>query len=76
MLKWFVKICYGLLKFTSYIVLVAKMAIMNNSTSFFELVGFPSSMPKPSDNPPTLMQQGLSNSTTPIKFQKQEKNTK
>ena len=36
----------------------------------------PFSMPKPPNNPLTLMQQGLSNSITPTKFQKQEKKTK
>ena len=37
------------------------------------MLGSPSLMFKPPDNPPNLIQQGLSNSTTPIKFQKQEK---
>ena len=33
----------------------------------------PFSMFKPPNNPPILMQQGLSERITPIKFQKQEK---
>ena len=39
------------------------MAIINVTSSF---VGV-------SNNPPTIMQQGLYNSITPIKFQKEEK---
>ena len=59
-----------------YIVLVAKMTIMNNSTSVFGIGGILFSMPKPPNNPPTLMHQGLSNSAPPIKSQKQEKKNK
>ena len=53
----------GLLEFTSYVTPVGKMAIMNVTSSF---VGV-------SNNPPTIIQQGLYNSITPIKFQKEEK---
>ena len=37
------------------------------------VIASPFSMLKSTNNPPTLMQQGLSNSITPIKFQNQEK---
>ena len=51
------------------------MAITNIATFSFVggCVSILDSPFKPPNNPPNLMQQGLSNSITPIKFQKQEK---
>ena len=48
------------------------MAITNNALPLLWVVVSPFSMPKPPNNPPTLMQHGLFNSITPIKFQKKE----
>ena len=48
------------------------MAIMNNALPLLWVVVSPFSMPKPPNNPPTLMQHGLFSSIIPIKFQKQE----
>ena len=60
---------------TPYIIPIGRLAITNFCTSFHFLLqvgGSPSSMSNPSNNSPTLIQLGLSNNTTPIKFQEKE----
>ena len=63
----------GLLEFTSYIIPVGKLALRIMSLPLLWVVVSPFAMSKPPNNTPTLMQQGLSNSIAPIKFQKEEK---